>query len=308
MQEVAYENANWFQKLLLRFDLWAWIKTYIIAPFLYRSLPGTVTAFEKYVRDETKCATFNESQTEVSYVVIDNEDWAIIRQGCKRRKVTIHSACQAAGDIAMCEMITESAARIMGVTMVTDESCLGEEEVCVTASHKKRLLEGAAERDNYIVNNMHVVSGPMVIKDWNDSGRFWHRAKNVQDETHSLLRSSTTQTYLDYKLLGFCLADMDAYLRNFNYRCRSYLHGYTNHGDCNFLNRHQNTGIRIRALTCGLNMKHNESIVYHFITTLDNKLVWNCVYSTHFTHKEHMEHYLKRCKDILIQQCSVVAR
>ena len=138
------------------------------------------------------------------------------------------------------------------------------------------------------------------------SNDFGNGPKGCRTKLIACCVAALLNTYLDYKLLGFCLADLDAYLRKFNYRCRSYLHGYTNHGDCNFLNRDQNAGIRIRALIGGLNMKHNEGIVYHFMTTLDKKLVWNCVYSTHFTNKELMDHYLKRCKDILIHQCNAV--
>ena len=304
MVDVACEQANWFERWLLKLEPWSWVKNCLIIPLANRLLPTlspTNTAFERYVRDESKCATsFKTAQTEVCYDVINRETFEQIHRECKRRGITIHSACQAAGDIALCEMITESA-RAKGVI---DEKLLGNEMVCVAPSHKRRSAMPSAERDNYVINSSSTIVDKIQISEWNHADRFWQRAKKVQTLVHGSLVSSLKQECFIGKLQSYCLSDIANYCRYHSVEQRNCTYGYTNHGNCNYLNR-DGAGIKISGVVTGSSKIYCAGVFYNFITTVDNKLIWNCCYTNNYTDRETMTRYVRRSIEIMSTSCGI---
>ena len=304
MVDIACEQANWFERWLLQLKPWSWVKNYLIIPLANRLLPAlgpSNSAFEQYVRDETKCAaSFETAQTEVCYDVIKRETFEQIHQECKRRGVTINSACQAAGDIVLCEMITESA-RAKGVT---DVKSMGNEMVFVAPSHKRRSAMPSAERDNYVINSMSLIMDQIQISEWNHCDSFWLRANKVQTLVHSSLSSSVKLTCFISKLLSYCLLDITNYCRYHSVEKRICTHGYTNHGNCNYLNR-DGADIKISGVVTGTSKIYCAGAFYNFITTLDNKLIWNCCYPNNYTDRDTMKRYLRRVIEIMSASCGI---
>ena len=172
----------------------------------------------------------------------------------------------------------------------------------MTPSHKKRLTE-ISEKENYVVQSAYLLSEQIVISECNDRNAFWERAHDIQVHNHEQLLGSIKQTCIANRQFSICLEDSDQFVKYFDPEKRLYLHGYTNHGNCNFINRNESAGIKVDGLIAGVSLQRYGGIVYHFLTTLDNKLIWNIVYPTNYTDREFVTNYLKRCIAILKQHC-----
>ena len=271
----------------------------MITPILNRVLPSFLlqtTSFEKHIQ----CAepSLNDDcKSETCYAVIEKDDLDELYKKCKRNAVTIHSACQTAGNIAMCEMIKEAAAKQNGniISTVHDE----EDLVMVAPSCKRRLPEQSSDRENYVMNGVYFIREKIRVSDWTDVNCFWELTQDVQSYNHGNMTKALRETYLAQKVFNWCLSDPVAFHRHFRREKRTLLHGYTNHGNCNYLNRDPDHGIKVCGLIAGGNMAYFTGVAQHMITTVDNRLFWNVVYPANLTDKTTMSRYLQRCIAIL---------
>ena len=151
---------------------------------------------------------------------------------------------------------------------------------------------------------MSIISDQVQISECNHADRFWQRANKVQTLIHGSLPTSVKFTCIVNKFLNFSLSDITNYRRHYNLDQRVYTHGYTNHGNCNFLNREE-TGIKIGGVVSGVSKLHVAGIMYHFITTVDHILIWNVCYTNNSTDRNTMTRYIRRCVEILTTSCGI---
>ena len=215
---------------------------------------------------------------------------------CKTMGVTVHSVLETSGQIALCEMIIKKA-KDNGYTTTDLSSC--EDRIGINPCFRNSLSKDSPDRDNYVACHAYQFSKCINVSEWSNEERFWAFAKQVQTHNHSQLRKSQTASHFWVKLWSLCLENPSLYRHHFDHSNNNRLtQAFTNHGDCNFLNRDLSSGVAVRGLLAGVPMV-NAALACHYITTINNKLIWNVVYPTHLTNHQDMSHYLNRCLDIL---------
>ena len=292
--DYVYEDMNCIERMLFRSRFSNWIQKYILIPIALKGSPSTVikpTTFAKYVADEEDCDSTHEAKNEVVYITLDQHDLDNIKKASKRHRVTVQSTCQTAGNIAMCQMI-ERGAKEKGIK-VGDDRC--KFETYVAAVHRKRLPE--QERDNYVVPHSYFISQQVRLSDWTDTDLFWKLATEIQEHNHGTLMSSFKKSYLETKMIGSYVTGGGILPRDLQ-EGKFALLNYTNRGDWNDINGDFDD-LRVVGLVGGVNMENKGTILSHYITTMNNKVVWSLSYATNSVKRPFAQSYLERCIEIL---------
>ena len=299
--ELATQHLSPIERRLISIRPWGWVLDYILKPILYRILPFInykTTAFEKYIKDETKCIANEQAETGVVHTMLNSEELETILNACRRNEVTMHNACEAAGNIAMCELIAK-AAKEKG----DDIENLGQDSVFVGVDYRKRSNVSARDKQNYVAIQSIAMKKNITISKWRDVNRFWELARQVQRENRENLVRHVKVTFLEYAMESIVLSDPDQYVKYFRPEQRRHLIAYTSNGNCNYLNRAPGSGIKIGGILSGFGIHNYGSVFYHHVITVDNKLIWDVNYATNICEREFAVVYLQRCVGILKEFC-----
>ena len=266
---------------------------------MYRLFPSLLLkrmTFQRFSLESSCRVPNDQAKTEVCYVTIEASELSVIRRMCKTMGVTLNSVLETSGQIALSEMIIKKA-KEKGHTTTELSSC--EDHIAVNPCFRNSLPKDSPDRDNYVACHAYQFRRSINVSEWANEERFWAFAKQVQTQNHAKLQESRTASQIWIKLWSLSRENPSLYRHHFDHLNKSRMtQGFTNHGDCNFLNRDISSGIAVRGLLAGVPMV-NLALAYHYITTINNKLIWNVLYPTHLTNHQDMSHYLNRCLTIL---------
>ena len=320
IDHFALERMNFIQRTFLRIEFPDWMQRLIISPLANFLLPRFAfksTLFEKYVQDMPKDVSHSgfdrdaNARSAVKFVAVTGEEFAKIRRACKRRCVTVHSVLQTAGNIAASEMIYDCAK--IEYPKMTAETDLGKDAIMVIPCHRKHLPDGSlysSDKENDMVCHSYHMTQIIRLSEWkyDDVAQFWERAKEAQSQNHNRFTHHLVKSHFEIKGLNLCLGgDPENSMRYLHSKPKYALLGYTNHGDCNFLNRndqHESAEIlKVVGLVCGVIKNHSNQIINHIISSLDNKLIWNLCYDSNVMNPDLAKRYLDRCVEIVKMNC-----
>ena len=86
MEALARPHLSLVEQKLLSIRPPHWFKGYILNPILFHHLPSMLyktTAFEKYVRDESKCVDIEQAETAVCHTVLNQSELDDILKACR---------------------------------------------------------------------------------------------------------------------------------------------------------------------------------------------------------------------------------
>ena len=222
-------------------------------------------------------------------VSLSRDDTTLILRACKRQKVTVQSGIQAAACIAISELIQEGAER----SGILNED-IGTGSVGCTTALRGHMDQKWRQHTSYVISLFYGVLDNIAIADWADADRFWERADHVM----KILRSGHDA---GLKMTLFAQTLMVNRIHKFP-KARGQLLGFTNLGNCNYINSDAKT-VRI----CGhfsASGEHKMGPVFaNCITTLDGRMFWGAVYFPHVTSRHTASRYLNRSVDILLENC-----
>ena len=165
---------------------------------------------------------------------------------------------------------------------------------------RKHLPKASPERDNYVILHTYIVSQNILVSKWKHPEQFWNLATEIQAHNHTNLKSSLKKTYQEAKLISSWLIATDGDVRSPEIAEGKWgLLDYNNHGDCNRLNRSTDVGLKVVGLVGATDMVNKGYVLSHYMTSLDNKMIWSLCSATNSVDRIFAQRYLNRCVEIL---------
>ena len=226
-------------------------------------------------------------------MLLSTADTERVVAACKRRQVSVQSAIQTAGVIAMCQMI--SAGAIQHKIPVHN---LDTARVNCMAGLRGNIGSDYASDVSYVASHFYAISQDIDVYQWTNDKQFWKLA----EQTQHLLRTKSTGSMKSTLYLNNLLNGHATELPPFK---RTSLLSFTNLGQCDHVNDAKcDASVQVVG-NYNTSSGHGSGPVFgNSVMTIKGRMNWGVMYYTNVTPTSTAKQYLERSVHILLDNCT----